>query len=115
MGSRSRWAAAPIRPQRDLFPERRYPEAWRPEARELQVWLDAFTRPFDDADLYMSLRAASTHPELSKAARELAASRMPGVEERLVARARQAGGKASFWLAPGCTLEVCVATVDRCG
>jgi hypothetical protein len=98
----------PVRRQRDLFPERRYPEAWRPEARELQVWLDAFTRPFDDADLYMSLRAASTHPELSEAARALAASRMSGVEERLVARARRAGGAESFWLAPGCTLEVCV-------
>jgi hypothetical protein len=106
VGSRSRWAAAPVRRQRDLFPERRYPEAWRPEARELQVWLDAFTRPFDDADLYMSLRAASTHPELSKAARALAASRMPGVEERLVVRARRSGGNASFWLASGCTLEV---------
>jgi hypothetical protein len=100
--------SSPPRRQRDLFPERRYPEAWRPEARELQVYLDAFTRPCDDADLWLSLRAASTHPDLSKPARELAKVRMPKVEERLVERARKAGGAASFWLAPGCTLEVCV-------
>lgn len=83
-----------------------YPQAWTPEQRELQAYVDATTRPCDDADLLLTLRAASVHPELSREARALAKRRMPNVEARLADHARRNGGTASHWLAPGCALAV---------
>lgn len=86
-----------------------YPQSWTPQQRELQAYVDATTRPYDDADLLLTLRAASVHPELSREARALAQRRMPTVESRLVDHALRNGGTASHWLAPSCALVVTAA------
>jgi hypothetical protein len=88
-----------------------YPQAWTPEQRELQAYVDATTRPYDDADLLLTLRAASAHPDLSPEARALARRRMPSVEGRLADHAQRGGGTASHWLAPGFALVVTTAKV----
>ncbi len=85
-----------------------YPQAWTQEQRELQAYVDANTRPCDDADLLLTLRAASVHPELSREARALARRRMPAVEGRLADHARRHGGTASHWLHAGWALVVSV-------
>ena len=86
-----------------------YPQAWTPEQRELQAYVDATTRPCDDADLLLTLRAASVHPDLSREARALARRRMSSVEGRLADHAQRGGGEASHWLAPGFALVVTAA------
>lgn len=87
--------------------DRRYPEAWTNERRELQAQLDGMCiMPHNPGDLLISLRACAVNPGLTEEACALAAYNAETIERRLTREARLKGAPIEFDLGGSWSLVV---------